>query len=180
LYLDYHFSKKAASEYIIGLRRSIQNDRPIIGTYNVQQEGSSDMYFKGANILHTLRQLIDNDTKWRNILRGLNTTFKHQTVSSKQVEEYLSKQTGINLTEFWNQYLRTIKIPELNYKVDKNTITYQYKNIIEGFDMPVIITVNGKEVWIQPSEVKQQKVFKKPIKSIEVKKDFYINFKDNS
>ena len=180
LYLDYHFGKQAASEYVIGLRRSIQNDRPVIGTYNVQHEGSSDMYFKGANILHTLRQLIEDDDKWRSILRGLNTTFRHQTVSSKQVEDFLSKQTGIDLTQFWNQYLRTIKVPELNYRVDGKTLTYKYKNIVEGFDMPVVVIINGKEVWIQPSSEKQEKTFDEVIESIEVKKDFYINSNSKS
>ncbi|UAB80297.1 M1 family metallopeptidase [Marixanthomonas sp. SCSIO 43207] len=177
LYVDYHFGKEAASEYVVGLRRSIQNDRPIIGTYNVQHEGSSDMYNKGGNILHTLRQLVEDDSKWRSILRGLNKEFYHQTVSSKQVEEYISEKTGIDLTEFWNQYLRTVKIPKVEYKIDENELQFRYVNSIENFDMPVIAIINGNEEWIYPTSEWKTKGFSKAIESVSIKKDFYVESK---
>src|SRR3546814_5169616 len=84
LYLDYYFGKEAAADYVIGTRKSIKNDTPIIGPYNVNKEGSGDMYYKGANMLHTLRQLFRNDEKWRQVLRGLNRDFYHQTVRSEE------------------------------------------------------------------------------------------------
>ena len=174
LYLDYHYGKKACSEYVIGTRRSIQNDRPIIGTYEVNHEGSNDMYYKGANILHTLRQLIEDDEKWRKILRGLNKEFYHQTISSKQLEEYISEKSGIDLTEFWNQYLRTIKIPKMEYQVTNNQLSFRYISIVENFDMPVIAIVNGKEEWIFPTSEWKTKKFSKNIKSIKIKEDFYV------
>src|SRR5690606_16664671 len=98
LFLDYYYGKQAASEYVIGLRNGIKNNAPLIGVYNVNKEGSSDMYDKGANLLHTLRQLIADDEKWRQILRGLNETFYHQTVTTQQIEDYISAQSGIDLT----------------------------------------------------------------------------------
>lgn len=178
LYLDYFFGKEASSEYVVGTKRMIQNDRPIIGMYHVNHEGSSDMYYKGANILHTLRQLIENDEKWRHILRGLNAEFYHQTVSSKQVEEYISKHSGIDLTEFWEQYLRTSKIPEIAYRVEENTLHFRYTNSIEKFDMPVIILVNGKEEWIFPTSEWKTKEFKESITSVLLKKDFLVTSKE--
>ncbi len=177
LYVDYHFGKEAASEYVVGLRRSIRNDRPIIGTYNVQHEGSSDMYNKGGNILHTLHQLVEDDKKWREILRGLNKEFYHQTVSSKQVEEYISEKSGIDLTEFWNQYLRTVKIPKVEYKIDGKNLQFRYVNIIENFDMPVIVIVNGNEEWIFPTSEWKTKEFSEAIESASIKKDFYVESK---
>ncbi|PHS64138.1 MAG: peptidase M1 [Flavobacterium sp.] len=174
LYLDYHFGKKASSEYVIGTRMMVQNDRPIIGIYNVNSEGSGDMYYKSANILHTLRQLIEDDEKWRNILRGLNNEFYHKTISSQQVEDYISEKSGIDLTEFWNQYLRTIDIPKVVYKMNGKELKFKYKNIIEGFDMPIIIIVNGKEEWIFPTAEWKTKVFSKDIKSVKIKEDFYV------
>ncbi len=177
LYVDYHFGKEAASEYVVGLRRSIRNDRPIIGTYNVQHEGSSDMYNKGGNILHTLRQLVEDDKKWREILRGLNKKFYHQTVSSKQVEEYISEKSGIDLTEFWNQYLRTIKIPKVEYKIDGKDLQFRYVNSIENFDMPVIAIVNGNEEWIFPTSEWKTKKFPEVINATSIKKDFYVESK---
>ncbi len=174
LYLDYFFGKKASSDYVIGTRSSIANDRPIIGTYNVDHEGSGDMYYKGANILHTLRQLIDNDEKWRSILRGLNKEFYHQNVSSKQVEEYISKKSGLDLTAFWNQYLRTTKLPKVEYTISENTLKYRYTNTVEGFNMPVKIIVNGTEEWISPTSSWKTQAFASPIKTFQLKEDFYL------
>lgn len=175
LYLDYHFGNEAASDYVIGTRRGIRNNSPIIGpAYGVHKEGSGDMYYKGANILHTLRQLVEDDDKWRSALQGLNKDFYHQTVSSAQVEEYLSKKTGIDLTEFWNQYLRTIMIPKLEYKVNGDELTFRFSNVIEGFDMPVIVMIDGKENWIYPKTEWKTKKFDGAIKKINVKRDFYI------
>ncbi len=174
LYLDYYFGKKASSEYVIGTRGSIMNDKPIIGKYNVQNKGSSDMYYKGANILHTLRQLIENDEKWRQILRGLNSEFYHQTVSSKQVEDYISEKKGVDLTDFFNQYLRTTMVPKVEYKYDKNKLSFRYVNIIENFDMPVIALVNGKEEWIFPTSEWKTKEFSQIVKDVSIKKDFYV------
>ena len=101
LFLNYYYGKKASAEYVLGTRQNIRNDRPIIGIYNVNYEGSGDMYYKGANMLHTLRQIVDDDNKWRSILRGLYKKFYHQTVTSAQIENYLTKHTGINLAPFF-------------------------------------------------------------------------------
>ena len=176
LYLDYFFGKKASSEYVVGIRKNILNDRPIIGEYNVDNPGSSDMYYKGANILHTLRQLVDNDEKWRNILRGLNKEFYHQTVTTKQVEEYISKESGIDLTAFFDQYLRTTMVPKVEYSLaDGNSLKFRYVDIIENFDMPIIVVVNGKEEWIYPTSEWKTKKFPAAIETVEIKKDFYVN-----
>lgn len=177
LYLDYFFGKEASSEYVIGIRKSILNDRPITGNYNVNDSGSSDKYYKGANMLHTIRQIIDDDAKWRSILRGLNKKFYHQTVSAKQIEDYIIKKSGVDLSSIFNQYLRTTKIPVLEYSFEGNTLKYKYNNIITNFEMPIIVLVNGKEEWIKPTSEWQTTQFSSPIETIEVKKDFYVKIK---
>ena len=178
LYLDYHFGKEAAADYVIGTRANIQNDKPIIGRYNLNKRGSGDMYYKGANILHTLRQLIEDDEKWRQILRGLNEEFYHQTVTTEQIENYISKETGIDLTEFFEQYLRTTKIPTLEYKLKGKTLKYRYVKIIEDFDMPVKIKIDSKENWIFPtSEWKTYEEAISPKSKIEFDRNFYIDTK---
>ena len=151
LFLDYYYGKKAASEYVIGLRKTIANTSPIIGKYNLNKEGSSDMYNKGGNMLHTLRQLIDNDEKWRLILRKMNAVFYHQTVTTKQIEDFLSKETGFNLNPFFNQYLRAINIPTLEHKIENNTLKYRWTNTNANFEMPLKTTINGEEKWIYPT-----------------------------
>ena len=174
LYLDYWFGKKASSEYVFGLRKNILNDRPLIGQYNVDGRGSSDIYYKGANILHTIRQLVDSDKKWRNILRGLNKTFYHQTVTTSQIEEYISKESGMDLEVFWNQYLRTILVPKVEFKIEEKNLKYRYVDIIENFEMPVIALINGKEKWIIPNAEWKELRISKPIENFQIKKDFYV------
>lgn len=175
LYLDYHFGKEASADYVIGTRKRIQNDKPIIGRYNLNKRGSGDMYYKGANILHTLRQLVEDDEKWRTVLRNMNKTFYHQTVTTKQIEDFLSKATGIDLTEFFEQYLRTKDIPTLEYKIEKRKLKYRYTNVVEGFDMPIQVEIDGNHQWLYPT--KEWK--KKKIKSSDfaVDRDFYVESK---
>jgi aminopeptidase N len=175
LFVNYFISTTASADYVIGTRRLIQNDRPLISTYNVNSEGSSDMYYKGANMLHTLRQLIENDIKWRQILRGINKDFYHQTVTSQQIEDYLSKKTGIDLTEFFNQYLRTTMIPTLEYKFEDGNLKYRWINIVEKFDMPIQVLVDGKYEWLFPNAEWKSK----PVKSnsIEIDRNFYVESK---
>ncbi len=174
LYLDYYFGREASAEYVIGTRKNIKNDRPLIGYYNVNKEGSSDMYYKGANILHTLRQLVEDDEKWRQMLRGLNRVFYHQTVTTQQVENYISEAFGKDLTEFFNQYLRTTKTPILEYEIEKKTLKYRYTNIVDGFDMPIQIKINEKEHWLFPDSEWKTLKEKSKIEFFEVDKDFYI------
>lgn len=143
LFTEFHFGKDAGNAYIQGVRKSIQNDKPIIGIYGVNQEGSVDMYPKAANMLHTIRQVINDDETFRQILRGLNKTFFHSTVTTKDVEQYISKESGRDFSKIFDQYLRTTKIPVLEVKPD----AYRWTNCVEGFKMPVKLK-NGK--WISP------------------------------
>ena len=174
LFLDYYYGKKAASEYVIGLRKSIANKTPIIGKYNVNKSGSSDMYNKGGNMLHTLRQLIDNDEKWRLILREMNADFYHQTVSTKQIEDFLSIETGYNLNPFFNQYLRTIKIPTLEHTIANKTLKYRWTNTVANFEMPLKTTINGKEKWIYPTSNWKNLALKSARTNFLIDENFYV------
>ena len=174
LFLDYFYGKEASAAYVIGTRKAIQNDIPIIGKYNVNNEGSGDMYYKGANMLHTLRQLVEDDEKWRSILRGLGEKFYHQTVTTQQIEGYLSEKTGIDLTAFFNQYLRTVMIPKLEYSINNNTLKFRYTDIVEDFDMPIQVFINQKEQWIYPNKDWKEVNADTPIKEFKIDEDFYI------
>jgi aminopeptidase N len=151
LFLDYHYDSLAANAYVQGVRSSIQNDRPIIGEYGVSHEGSGDMYYKGANMLHTIRQLFDDDEKWRQTLRGLNEEFYHQTVNTQQIENYIEKAYGKSLEMVFDQYLRTTQIPTFTYRVLENQLLYKWENTIDEFDMPIRIFINGEPEWLKPN-----------------------------
>ena len=175
LFLDYYYGKEASSEYVIGTRKRIRNDRPIIGNYNVNAEGSSDMYYKGANMIHMLRQFTKNDEKWRGILRKMNAKFHHQTVTTQQIESFLSDEIDLDLHSFFNQYLRDVRIPTLEYNIDKNILHYRWTNVVEGFEMPIEFESNKQWQWLYPTVSWQTKAINSS--TITVDEDYYITTK---
>lgn len=177
LFVDYHYGTKAGNEYAQGQRSLVKNDVPIIGTYNVHHEGSSDMYPKGSLMLHTLRQIVDNDKKWKNILRGLNKEFYHQTVTGDQIIDYINKKIKTDLTSFFKQYLTTTKIPTLVIKQKKDGLYYTWENVVDDFKIPLKIYLNGKEKWIVPKEKEWKKISGK-YQQFKVDKNFYIMVKE--
>ncbi|MGZ5133691.1 MAG: M1 family metallopeptidase [Flavitalea sp.] len=153
LFTECEFGREAGNDYLTGLRKGIKNDIPVIGPYGVNQEGSVDMYSKGANLLHNIRQIINDDEKFRRILRGLNETFFHKTVNSKDVEGYIIKESGIDFSKVFDQYLRTTKIPVLEYKLSPDAVSFRWTNCNKGFDMKVKAEmIKGRVQWIQPSQ----------------------------
>ncbi len=149
LYIENLFGKEEANLYVQGLRKKIQNDKPIIGQYGIRNEGSGDMYFKGANMLHTIRQIINSDDNFREILRGLNKDFYHQTVTTEQIENYFSKKSGIDLSSIFNQYLRTTKIPTLEFKQVGDILTFRWINTVPNLKLPIRLT---EGLLITPTE----------------------------
>jgi aminopeptidase N len=152
LYTECRFGKEAGAAYTVGSRQGIANDRPIIPDYGVNAKGSGDMYPKGGNMLHMIRQIVADDARWREILRGLNRTFRHQTVTGAQVEQYITEQAGIDLGRVFDQYLRDVRIPELQYRIADGELHYRWSNVVEGFDMPVRVDlVPGGSRLLHPS-----------------------------
>ena len=176
LFLEYYYGKEAAVDYILGTRDNIQNYKPIIGQYNVNHEGSSDMYYKAANMLHTIRQLVNDDEKWRQILRGLNSNFYHQTVSTKQIEDYIAKKSGINLSKIFDKYLRTADLPVFEYKVSKNVLKYRYTNVVNEFRMPLKIYVAKKELNLTPTTQWNTRIIK-GLSTIKIDENYYVHIR---
>jgi len=152
LFLEFHFSKPQAYLYTRGQRKNIRNKSPIIGDYEKHTEGSGDMYDKGGNMLHTIRQIINDDEKWRHILRGLSQTFYHKIVTTKELEDYIISQSGIDLSKVFDQYLRDIQLPRFEYFIKDKTMKIRWASVIKGFNMPLRITLNGKERWLTPTQ----------------------------
>lgn len=177
LYLDYHFGQKSSADYVIGTRKAIQNDRPIIGKYGVSNKGSGDMYYKGANLLHTMRTIINDDGKWRMILRGLNETYYHQTVTTAQVENYIIEKSGINFSKVFDQYLRDARVPTLEYKIDKKRLHYRWADCVDGFDMPLSLNTGSKPMPVKPTTIWQTCKVKKDTNMVEIDRNYYANIK---
>jgi aminopeptidase N len=137
LFVEFHKGKQAGATYCRGERKSIANDKPIIGPYGVNEEGSGDMYYKGANLIHTIRTIVDNDTLFRDMLREMNQTFYHQIVTSAQIEQFMSQKLKLDLSVIFDQYLRQTNPPTLLIKEKGNRVFYRWDNCIPNFSMPL-------------------------------------------
>ena len=179
LYTECLEGTKAGAEYQIGTRRLVKNDRPIIGHYGVNDEGSGDKYYKGGNMLHTIRQIVADDEKWRGILRGAQKTFRHQTIMGQQLEDYISKEAGVDLSKVFSQYLRTTKIPVFEYKIDGTTLSYHWANVIAGFDMPVRVAYGAAGYSLmKPTEAWQTARLPAANAEVRIDENFYVDVRN--
>ena len=157
LFVEDRFGREDALTYINGKKQNVRNDRPIVGVYNVQNEGSSDMYDKGQLVLNTLRSVIDNDKLWFSILRGLQETYRCQTITYDTIVQYVNRRTGTNLSYFFDQYLKQTKPPRLEIitrkKGDKTTARYRWAADVSDFHMPIKVTTSRNNFeWIKPTK----------------------------
>lgn len=153
LFIEYFYGKDAADAYNAGIRKGIRNDKPVTGQYNVNDQGSGDMYPKPSNMLHSIRHGLDKDDLFRRILRGINKVFYHQIVRSSQVENYISGKTKFNYNKVFDQYLRTTQIPifEYYFSKDQKIVNYRYTNCIPGFNLPLTLKSKVGKLKIYPS-----------------------------
>jgi len=179
LFTEYYWGKKAGERYVEGIRKNIENDVPIIGPYGVNKEGSSDMYYKGANMIHLIRQITKDDKKFRDLLLGINKTFYHKTVTTGEVEEFIGTYLKMDLKGIFDQYLRTTKIPLLQYKIEGKKIAYRWTDNVNNLVLPIKIsldTTGNIQQWITPSaNWKKLKTGKRyDGKTFAVDKNFYV------
>ena len=166
LYTEYHWGKKAGNDYVFGIRKGIRNQGTIIPAFNVNAEGTGDMYPKGGNMLHTIRHSMDNDTLFRNILRGLQKDYYHQVVTGKQVVNYFNKKSGYNYAKVFEQYLNTTQIPTLKLYFTGKEVHYKYDSCIQGFNLPIAMRAGKNVIKLYPSDKWQTKTITKDQKDL--------------
>lgn len=176
IFTTYHYGKEAGDAYVQGTRKLIENKSPIIGKYGVNEEGSGDMYYKGGNLVHFVRQLFNDDEKFRMALREMNQRFYHKITTSAEVEKFWSEKVGKDLTPLFNQYLREIQVPTLEFKRDGNKLKYRWSDCLSNFNAPVKIELNNQIMWINPTTSWKEYKSKNKIESINIDKNFYVGF----
>ena len=177
LFVEYFYGKTAGFEYVRGLRSGIANNSPLIGNYDVNDPNNSDIYSKGSNVLHTLRQLVGDDDKWREILRGLNKQFYHQTVSSQDIESYIASSSGLTLDAFFDQYLRDARMPIFQYKIEggnQKKLSFRWSECIDNFDMRLKIKYNDKVIYVYPTTKWSSIALDNKCKEIIISKEYYV------
>ena len=182
IYVECMYGYETMLEYVNNQKRFVRNDKPIVGPYNVNKKGSNDMYQKGSLMLHTLRNLINDDELWFSILKGISIDFKYKVLDGKDIIEYINRKVDFNLSLFFNQYLFNSKIPIFEYKIQKEgreyVLLYRW-NAIKDFDMKLLINDGEKNIWISPnSEWKEYTIGNVDIKNFSIRDDlFYVDTK---
>ena len=184
LYVEHSWGYKEALRYINGKKPNVRNTEPIIGIYNVQHEGSGDMYDKGQLVLNTLRSVIDNDSLWFSILKGLQEQFRYKTVVAEDVFNFVNQKTGKDYNYFFNQYLKSTSVPQLEVRLairgDSTYVTYHWNADVKDFRMPVrVTTAPNKYEFIYPTTAWQRMAIgKMDPEAFKVEEDrFYVTLK---
>lgn len=174
LYVEYFYGKEAGQAYTRGTRRSIANKEPIQGIYNIHHQPTGDIYNKGANMLLTLRQIINDDVLWREILLNLQRKFRHSIVDSETVELEIASMADKNLKSFFDVYLRQANIPTFEYKLIKGKLHYRYSQVPDSYNMPIRVSLGKEQIWLSPTtDWKKKNISKNSI--LEVDPNFYVN-----
>ena len=139
LYVEYRWGKADAIRYVNGLKPKVQNERPIITPHNTNAEPPQDQYFKGALMLNSLRSVIGDDKKWFADINDFYQQFKYKTIMTEDVEAWWNKRTGMNLTPFFDEYLRHKDLPVLELKASTKPgeVAYRWKADEAAFSMPI-------------------------------------------
>lgn len=179
VFVECQYGLEKAQIYINGLKQNIQNDKAIIGNFGVHNEGSGDMYYKGALMLNTIRSVVNNDDKWWQMLLKFSTTFRHKIIETKNVIAFFNKESGLNLTFIFDQYLKYKNIPILELKIEKKKLIYNWKTDVANFIMPVDILIKGETIRLNPTNTEQTSDFKvKKMKLVEVMTNlFFVDVK---
>ena len=177
VYVECQYGYEKGQEYVNGLKKGVDNDKPIIGQYGVNKEGSGDMYAKGALLLNTLRHIVNDDTKWWKLILDYANTFRHKIIDTETVITYFNKETGINLTSIFNQYLRHAAIPKLEIRKTKSKLAFRWKTDETKFNMPIDIEIKGNKTRVYPTTTWTTSKFKiNKLNDVAIlTNDFFIN-----
>ncbi|MDP4132106.1 MAG: M1 family metallopeptidase [Bacteroidota bacterium] len=180
LYTAYYFGQPAGDAYVIGLRKRIENKFPVIRLYGVHRGPlDTDEYYKGSNMIHAIRQVINNDSLFRRILRGLNKTFYHKTVTAGDIESYINRASGRNFTPVFNQYLRSTEVPVFEYSLNGDELRYRWTKCNSDFNLPLKVNM-GEIRWLSPTTQWQKlKLNRKRNKTLTVDPAFYVGVKND-
>ena len=148
LYVEYHFGGDDARRYLKSQRRFVSNEEPMLGPLGVNFTDfkSSDHYFKGAWMLHTLRNVLYDDPLFFGMLRSFYQDHQRTTVTTQEVIDYFSRYAGQDLQPFFDQYLKHPDLPRLQLRTNGEQLEYRLQADVAGLAMPVGIFIGDERV----------------------------------
>jgi aminopeptidase N len=152
LYVEFLYNQSDAERYLMTQRRFIRNEFPILGPLDVNFDefGSSDHYYKGAWVLHTLRHAMDDDPLFFGMLRSFYQDNKLSIVNTQQVIDYFSRYAQRDLNPFFEQYLMHPELPVLLLRENDGVVECRWAAAAQDFDMPITVRVKGEPLSLRP------------------------------
>jgi aminopeptidase N len=185
LYVECMYDYQKGQDYVNAKKRTVGNDSPMAGIYDVNVEGDGDMYNKGMLFLNTLRHVINDDELWFDLLKEMTTEkFAYQTVTANDIMFYFNKKTVMNLTPIFLQYIFYKDIPALYYNLEKikgkkYEFKYKWQTDVADFSMPVELILDKRIVRLEASnELQSTEIVKSKKEKLEINQNqFYIQVK---
>ncbi len=153
VYVEALFGYDDGLKYANGYKKKVGNKEPIITQRGIHRTPNQDMYFKGALFLHTLRNMVNDDQKWWNLVRATFEHFKYQNIMTEDMVRFFSTELKQDMTPIFDQYLRRVNLPTLELMFDEKaeTVSYRWNADERGFAMPIKVGAKGTWQVIQPT-----------------------------
>ena len=153
IYVEQLFGYDDALKYLNGYKSKVRNEQPIITQRGIHRTPHQDQYFKGALFLHTLRSVVNDDTRWWKLLRDLYQRFKYKNIMTEDVVAFFNAQLGRDVRPIFDQYLRRAELPtlELAFNANEGSVAYRWKASERAFAMPIRVGSVGKWQTIEPT-----------------------------
>ncbi len=178
VFLECEKGYDSAMAYMYGIRRNIKNTKRVQGFYGVNNESSGDMYSKIANLINTLRHVLNDDDKWWWIIKNFHETNKKKIIEKKDVVDYFTKQMNMNCAPIFEHYLTKLNIPKLKVRKENNYLIYHWTDVENSFEMPIFIKHKNKKIALKPSTSEQKIEIDENFQIFDIdfmKKQFYIS-----
>jgi aminopeptidase N len=153
IYVEALFGRDDAIKYANGYKSKIGNLEPIITQRGIHRTPNQDMYFKGALFLDTLRNAVDDDARWWQLIRDTFEHFKYQNILTGDLVGFFSAELKQDMTPIFDQYLRRAALPVLELTFDEaaKTMAYRWKADERAFALPIKVGDPAKWQKIQPT-----------------------------
>ncbi len=159
LYVESISGHEAYLNYMYWQRITILNKRPVVRKRDVRyfDYHDEDIYNKGSWVLHTLRNTLENDSLFFDIIKTFRVENNEKEILSETFVDLVNKKTGKDYTWFFKQYLFKREAPFLEFCWTDNNLYFKWTQVNDDFVLPVKIKVNNKSLTLYPT-TKLQKV----------------------
>ncbi len=165
-------------EYLLYQRNFISNRSSIYGVYGLNHEGNgTDMYYKGAWMIHSFRNALNDDSLFRSILKGIAQEFAYRNIDGEDVINYVNQRTSHNYTPFFNQYLKHKDVPVLEYRLSKKELEMRWKVDVPWFSMPMVMQtpkLGQKRFLVTNKDWVSVPISKKDFKELKFRDDLFL------